>query len=130
MKPLSTFKCRVYLVLGHIALFVGFIGLLIPVMPTSPFVILAASCYAKSSRRFYTMLLKNAFFGPMIVNWEEKRCLSPVIKIPAAFVLLLAFSGSWYFFATSLLWQVLILSFGVLFISLVFLIPSCPREEK
>ncbi len=130
MKPLSATKRRIYIWLGHVSLFVGFLALLIPIMPTSPFVVLAASCYAKSSQRFHSMLSKSIFFGPIIVNWEEKRCLPRPIILLAALSLVVAFSGTWYFFATSFLWQILIPLFGVLFISLVLLIPSCPREEK
>jgi uncharacterized membrane protein YbaN (DUF454 family) len=51
----------------------GILGLFLPVLPTTPFLLLAAACYARSSERFYRWLLTNRWFGRYIRNYREGR---------------------------------------------------------
>ncbi len=51
----------------------GVLGLFLPVLPTTPFLLLAAVCYARSSERFYHWLLTNRWFGEYIRNYREGR---------------------------------------------------------
>ena len=53
----------ILIILGTIFLAIGIIGILIPLLPTTPFLLLAAACYARGSNRFYNWLLCNKFFG-------------------------------------------------------------------
>jgi len=54
-----------------------------PVLPTTPFILLAAWCFARSSERWHQWLLSNETFGAVISNWEERRCISLQTKIVA-----------------------------------------------
>ncbi len=56
---------------GTLALLLGIVGAFLPVLPTTPFVLLAAACYAKASERFHRKLLTHRHFGPVIREWEE-----------------------------------------------------------
>jgi hypothetical protein len=58
---------------GTICLAMGVVGMFLPVLPTTPFLLLAAYCYARSSRRFYERLLTNRWFGEYIRNYREGR---------------------------------------------------------
>ena len=51
----------------------GVLGIFVPVLPTTPFLLLAAICYARSSERFYHWLLNNRWFGEYIKNYREGR---------------------------------------------------------
>ncbi|MDT8375784.1 MAG: YbaN family protein [Mariprofundaceae bacterium] len=66
----------IYKALGFLFLGLGFIGIFLPLLPTTPFVLLAAGCFAKSSEGLSRWLLNNRTFGPMIRNWEEHKCIS------------------------------------------------------
>lgn len=66
----------IYKALGFLFLGLGFIGIFLPLLPTAPFILLSAGCFAKSSPRLYNWLLANRTFGPMIRNWEENQCIS------------------------------------------------------
>lgn len=66
----------VYKTLGFLFLGLGFIGIFLPLLPTTPFVLLAAGCFAKSSERWHQWLLANRTFGPLIKNWQEHQCIS------------------------------------------------------
>lgn len=68
---------------GFVCVALGAIGAVLPVLPTTPFLLLAAACFAKSSERWHQWLLNNRFAGPMIRDWEERRCVTVQTKIVA-----------------------------------------------
>ncbi len=61
---------------GLISLALGTIGLFLPLLPTVPFVLLAALCFANASERLHGWLLSHRIFGPQIVNWTERGAIS------------------------------------------------------
>lgn len=67
--------------LGTMAVALAVIGMFIPVLPTTPFLLLAAACYARSSDRFLNWLLNNRWFGPYIRNYREGRGMSRLTKL-------------------------------------------------
>ena len=79
-------------------LVVGGVGVVLPLLPTTPFVLLAAGCFAKSSPRMHAWLLRNRTFGPMIVKWETKRCVSRRVKATALASMAAVGGTSVYFF--------------------------------
>jgi len=73
---------------------VGFIGIFVPLLPTTPFLLLAAACYAKSSDRFYNWLLNNRIFGSYIRNYREGKGISLKAKVYSISLLALTISYS------------------------------------
>jgi len=69
--------------LGWVMVALGFIGLLLPVMPTTIFLILAAGCFSHSSPRFEAWLLDHRWFGTSIRRWRERRAIPRKAKILA-----------------------------------------------
>lgn len=65
-----------WLIGGFLALGLGFIGVVVPLLPTVPFMILAAFCFARSSERFHDWLVTHPVFGPHIVSWRENGAIS------------------------------------------------------
>lgn len=63
-------------VAGSVSLVLGLIGVVLPGLPTTPFVLLAAACYAKASPRLHGWLLRHRFLGPMVRDWEAHRSLT------------------------------------------------------
>ena len=66
----------VFLVLGHLCVALGVIGVFLPVMPTTVFLLGAAACYARASAGFYNRLLNNRVFGPIIADWRHYRAMT------------------------------------------------------
>lgn len=61
---------------GTACVAMGVVGMFLPVLPTTPFLLLAAACYARSSRRFHDRLTTNRWCGAYIRNYREKRGMS------------------------------------------------------
>ena len=59
--------------LGTLFLLLGIAGVFLPILPTTPFLLLATACYARSSRRFYNWLMNHPAFGPLIIEWRTYR---------------------------------------------------------
>jgi uncharacterized membrane protein YbaN (DUF454 family) len=78
--------------------FVGlaFIGAFLPLLPTTPFLLVAAACFAKSSPRMHKMLLANKVFGPMIYHWEQSRSIPKRAKIVSLSSIVIATLWSCY----------------------------------
>jgi uncharacterized protein len=74
---------------GWIALALGIVGIVVPLLPTTPFLLLAGACFARSSRRAHEWLLSNRWLGPPLTQWEARRTVAPRVKRRA-----LAFSGA------------------------------------
>ena len=66
----------------------------LPVLPSTPFVLLAAWFFARSSERWHKRLLESELFGPMIRNWEQNRCISLRTKAVAIVSMLIAGGAS------------------------------------
>lgn len=81
-KCLSNSVIRYILLLtGSISLGLGIIGIFLPLLPTTPFLLLAATCYAKSSPRIHNWLLQNKWFGSYIKHYQEGKGIPPKIKL-------------------------------------------------
>ncbi|ABA57617.1 YbaN family protein [Nitrosococcus oceani] len=87
-----------YRIIGFFFIGIAIIGAILPLLPTTPFLLLAAGCFAKSSPKFHQMLLENAIFGPIIKNWHEHKTISLRTKI-IAISSLLFFGGYSVIFA-------------------------------
>jgi uncharacterized membrane protein YbaN (DUF454 family) len=72
---------NVFRLLGFFFLGIAVLGIFLPLLPTTPFVLLATACFARSSEKWHRWMLQNETFGPMIRNWEEHRCIRCRLKV-------------------------------------------------
>jgi uncharacterized membrane protein YbaN (DUF454 family) len=72
-----------WLLLGITSLALGIVGVVLPLLPTTPFVLLSAYCFARSSPRLHDWLMGHRIFGPLIHNWERHKAISPRAKVMA-----------------------------------------------
>ena len=120
----------IFFCLGCFFVGLGAVGLLLPLIPTTPFLLLAAACYARSSRRFYDWLLANRVFGPTIRQWQESRSVALRTKIVAISLLVLTLGSSVVVFVP--LWpvKVLLVAIGAWVIYFLVCLPTAPSVSS
>ncbi|QHE88511.1 YbaN family protein [Hydrogenophaga sp. BPS33] len=83
---------------GTVSLALGLLGVVLPGLPTTPFVLLAAACYAKASPRLHGWLLQHRYLGPMVRDWETHRSLTRRTKtIAIASMVVMVGLSAWGF---------------------------------
>ncbi|WP_068714206.1 YbaN family protein [Vibrio tritonius] len=81
---------------GVLAVLLGIAGIFLPLLPTTPFLLLASYCFMKSSPRCYRWLHQHKMLGPVLVTWQEQRAVSKVVKQRGAIMIALSFCFSIY----------------------------------
>ena len=87
MHPLSFIRRALLIVVGVVSVALGAIGILVPLLPTTPFLLLAAVCFVRSSDRLYRWLTGNRVFGSYLRNYQEHRAMPAGMKWCAISVL-------------------------------------------
>ncbi|WP_162047592.1 YbaN family protein [Vibrio taketomensis] len=82
--------------IGGLSLCLGFLGIFLPVLPTTPFVLLASACFMRSSPSFHRWLNQHPTFGPIISNWHQHRAVTRKVKLRGVLAMVLSFSFSIY----------------------------------
>ncbi len=112
---------------GWGAFALGLLGVFLPLLPTVPFMILAAFCFARGSDRFHDWLMNHPRFGPAIHDWRAHGAISRRGKFLAVCGIVLAFTMS---VILGLKWWVLVVQAAVLCCVAVFILtrPDGPRK--
>jgi len=116
--------------LGTLFLLLGIVGIFMPILPTTPFLLLATACYARSSRRFYNWLMNHPALGPLIVEWRTYRSIPWRIKLVAVATMTLTFGSSIIFFIRDGRLQLALAFFGVTMVIWLYRIPSRDRPDR
>ncbi len=107
----------VYVALAVLFLTLATLGVVLPGLPTTPFMLLASYLLSRSSPRMHRLLLANRWFGPILSDWQQHRALKRRTKIQAICVIGAAIIGLAAF--SSLPWPSLALVFALVLIGLV-----------
>ncbi len=119
----------VFLALGTVALVLGVLGIFLPLLPTTPFVLLAAACYARGSRRFYAWLLAQRTFGPIVHEWQHHRSIPYRTKLTAVVLMSLTLGTSIVFFVKPVWLKVALAAMGVGLAVWLYRMPSRDRPR-
>ena len=87
-------KQYLFITLGWIFVALGVIGAVVPLLPTTPFLILALACFAENSPRFHRMLLHHKWLGPPLQQWEKNHTMRPAVKKKVYLLVILTFAIS------------------------------------
>jgi len=109
---------------GAVCVVLGIIGIFLPLLPTTPLILLAAACFARSSHRFHDWLLANRTFGPLILEWEKHRSIPRRTKLFAIALMSLTLGVSIVFFVKPAWLQGLLAASGVALAIWLYRIPS------
>ncbi|MFN3306066.1 MAG: DUF454 family protein [Candidatus Kapaibacteriota bacterium] len=97
------FRKVLFLALGLLSLVMAILGIFLPLLPTTPFLLLSAYLFAKSSTKLYNWLLRTKYFGKIIKDYKAQKGVAPGIKVFALIFLwttilatILFFFSPWY----------------------------------
>ena len=110
--------------IGWVTLVLGIIGAFLPIVPTTPFVLITAACFARSSPRFYRMLMTNRYVGPYLRAWRDEHRIPRHAKILATIMILLTLTPSVVLFIPLLAIKVLVAGIGIAVIAYIWHFPS------
>jgi uncharacterized membrane protein YbaN (DUF454 family) len=110
--------------LGCLFVGIGVIGVVLPILPTTPFMLLAAACFARGSRRLHAWLLGTRLFGPTIRAWQETRTVPLHAKVLAITLLVLLLGSSIVFFVGDPRWQAVLALIGLGVIYVLLRLPT------
>ena len=118
------------LVAGTISVALGVVGVLVPVMPTTPFLLLAAACFARASPSLYRRLIASPRFGPLIVEWRHHRSIPWRTKLVAMALMAISLSTSIVVFVRPAWVQAVLGLLGVAVLLWMYRIPSRDRPVR
>ena len=85
-----------WLTAGMLFLGLGLLGVLLPILPTTPFLLLAAWCFARSSPRLEAWLLEHRVFGPPLRDWRERGAINRRAKILSCLLMAASYAAYWF----------------------------------
>lgn len=95
----------IFLILGWLFFVLGILGALLPVMPTAPFILLAAGCWARSSRRFHFWLINHKYFGKFVRDWEDHHAVPRYAKWLAIIMMTISATMLFYRLPADIVWM-------------------------
>jgi uncharacterized membrane protein YbaN (DUF454 family) len=123
-------KKTLYKPLGFLFLGLAILGILLPILPGTPFLLLSAWFFARSSKKWHQRLLASELFGPLILNWEQHRCISRRTKLVALVSMAVAGGASVIFGVDSITLKVVGLSLMGVGTATLLSIKTCQCENK
>lgn len=117
-------------VAGVIALVLGLIGIVVPGLPTTPFILLAAACFSRASPRLHGWLLAHRQLGPLVRDWEHHRSLPVAVKWVASAMMVSAVGLSAWQLSGRPALQIVIILAGLVGAIVVWRIPSRARQPE
>ncbi len=112
--------------LGCVFVAVGIVGVVVPLLPTTPFMLLAAACFARGSRRLYAWLLGTRLFGPTITAWYETHTIPCGAKALAIALIIILLGSTIVLFVSNAVVRVALALIGLGVIVYLLRIPTRP----
>ena len=118
-----------FLTLGYVSLGLGVIGLLLPVLPTTPFILLAAFAFSKSSEKLHGWLLSHKLYGPLITNWQRHGVIRPRAKWTSVSLIVILAGPSIYLLSAPVYAKVLLFAICACVVCFIVTRPGAIPEE-
>lgn len=113
-----------WIIAGSISLSLGIVGIFLPLLPTTPFLLLTAACYARGSSRLHNWLLNNKLFGKYIRNYREGKGIPARSKVLALTLLWLTIGFSIFYVIPILIVQIILLTIATLVSIYIISLPT------
>ena len=115
---------------GTLTLILGIIGIVIPILPTTPFLLLSAACFTRSSKKFYNWLMNNKILGFYVRNYREGKGMPLKLKIFTVSLLWFTILLSVFFFISILWVRILLIIIAISVSTHIMLIRPKKKDSK
>ncbi|PKG40569.1 YbaN family protein [Psychromonas sp. Urea-02u-13] len=105
--------------IAFICILLGVIGIVLPLLPTTPFFILALACFARSSKRFHDILLTTPYIGPLLADWESDKRIEKKRKKQIILLVVGSFAISVFVLGDRMYLQLMLIA--IMFVLLFFI---------
>ncbi len=129
-KAENSFRKYLFITSGILSVILGFIGIFLPILPTTPFLLLAAYLFSKSSDKFYNWLIDNRLFGSFIKNYREGKGISRQAKFISLTSLWLVLGSSIIYATQNIYLKILLILIGVAVTVHLLKIPTFINNKK
>lgn len=115
------------MIIGTISLAIGIVGIILPVLPTTPFLLLSLYCYLKSSKRLYNFILSNKYLAPYVKDYISGKGIPLGAKKKAIFLIWLTMSLSIIFIVDKLFLRVILVIIACLVSAYIWTRPTLQK---
>lgn len=127
---IQSYPLRVVLFIGGwVSLTLGCIGIFLPLLPTTPFILLSAFCFSRSSERLHQWLTTHPQMGPLIRDWQQFGSISKTAKTKATVLLISMFALTFAIVNVGLVVKGIIALIGISVLSFIWTRPLPPNEQ-
>ena len=120
-----------FIILGLISTGLGIIGIFVPGLPTTPFLLLAAALFFKSSEKLYKLLVNNKYIGHYITDFQKNKGLTQKIKLFSIALMWIMILTSVLFFIHSPIFKIILLIVGIIGnLIMGFIIPTAKGKTN
>jgi hypothetical protein len=130
MRRPGNLKKGIFVVAGTISLGLGAVGVFLPILPTTPFLLLSAACYYKGSERMHRWLLSNKLFGSYIRNYKEGKGISQMGKIFTLFLLWITICYSALFMVNNYIVQIVLFAIAIAVTIHIMTLPTFRKSQS
>ena len=117
------------ILLGWFFILLAVLGVVLPILPTTPFLIVALALFANSSPQFHQMLLNNRWFGGTLKQWDKSKTVSRHIKIRSSLLLILSFSISIALLQGKIALQIILIMIAVVLLTFIWKLKEQRKEQ-
>jgi uncharacterized protein len=122
-KPIFSF-------LGGLSLLLGLLGIFLPILPTTPFILLAAFFFSKGSEKMHSWLLSRPHLGTLIQEWENHGVIRPRAKVISTIMIVFIFSLTLIYVKVSSTIKIIIALIGIIVLAFILTRPSKEIKGK
>ena len=113
---------------GWVSLILGCVGIVLPLLPTTPFILLAAYCFSRSSERLHQWLITHPQMGPLIQDWQQDGSISKTAKTKATVLIIGTFAVTFAVVNVGLMVKGVILLIGIGVLTFIWTRPVPPND--
>ncbi len=127
---IQSYPLRVLIfIAGWVSLILGCVGIFLPLLPTTPFILLSAYCFSRSSERLHQWLITHPRMGLLIQDWEQHGSISKTAKTKAAILIVVMFTATLVFVNVALAVKALVALIGISVLTFILTRPVPPNEQ-